>query len=113
MILGHATRDFILSEVCGIVEVSTKGRAEMLTKPDQEAELVFAMVMKLAGSDDYFSEGTKATIWAECRRNAKLRNLAALYLVGSSSRADLNLSRLHTAIIEEFFTDPRTGEVTL
>lgn len=85
----------------------------MLTKPDQEAELLFAMVMKLAGSDDYFSEGTKATIWAECRRNAKLRNLALLYLSGNSNRAEINLHRLHTAIVEEFFTDPRTGEVRI
>ena len=85
----------------------------MLTRPDQEAELLFAMVMKLAGSDDYFSEGTKATIWAECRRNAKLRNLALLYLSGNSNRAEINLHRLHTAIVEEFFTDPRTGEVRI
>jgi hypothetical protein len=90
-----------------------KGGAEMLTKPDQEAELLFSMVMKLAGSDDYFSEGTKATIWAECRRNAKLRNLALLYLSGNSNRAEINLHRLHTAIVEEFFTDPRTGEVRI
>ena len=77
----------------------------MLTKPDQEAELLFSMVMKLAGRDDYFSEGTKATIWAECRRNAKLRNLALLYLSGNSNRADLNLHRLHSAIMDEFFAE--------
>jgi len=63
------------------------------------------MVMKLAGRDDYFSEGTKATIWAECRRNAKLRNLALLYLSGNSNRADLNLHRLHSAIMDEFFAE--------
>lgn len=85
----------------------------MLNRLDQEAELIFSMVMKLAGSDDYFSEGTKATIWAECRRNAKLRNLALLYLSGNSNRAEINLHRLHTAIVEEFFTDPRTGEVRI
>ena len=77
----------------------------MLTRPDQEAELIFSMVMKIAGRDDYFSEGTKATIWAECRRNAKLRNLALLYLSGNSNRADLNLHRLHSAIMEEFFAE--------
>lgn len=77
----------------------------MLNRPDQEAELIFSMVMKIAGRDDYFSEGTKAVIWAECRRNAKLRNLALLYLGGSSKRADLNLYRLHSAIMEEFFAE--------
>jgi len=77
----------------------------MLNKPDQEAELLFAMVMKLAGRDDYFSEGTKATIWAECRRNAKLRNLALLYLSGNSNRAEINLYRLHSAIMDEFFAE--------
>lgn len=77
----------------------------MITRPDQEAELLFAMVMKIAGEDDYFSEGTKAVIWAECRKNAKLRNLALLYLAGPSHRADLNLMRLHSAIMEEFFAE--------
>lgn len=85
----------------------------MITRPDHEAELIFSMVLKLAGKDDYFSEGTKATIWAECRRNAKLRNLALLYLTGSSRRATLNRERLEQAIREEFFTDPRTGESRL
>lgn len=84
----------------------------MLTRPDQEAELLFSMVMKLGGEDNY-QDSTKAVIWAECKRNAKLRNLAALYLVGSSKRAELNLHRLHTAIIEEFFTDPVTKEKRL
>lgn len=84
----------------------------MLTRPDQEAETIFAMVMKLGGESSY-TDSTKAMIWAECKRNPKLRNLALQYLAGSSNRADLNLHRLHTAIVEEFFTDPVTGEVRL
>jgi hypothetical protein len=76
----------------------------MLNRPDQEAELIFAMVMKLGGEHNY-SEHTKATIWAECNRNPKLRNLALQYLAGSSNRADLNLHRLHTEIVEVFFPE--------
>ena len=83
----------------------------MLRTVDQEAELIFSMVMKL-GENDY-SERTKAAIWEECVNNTKIRNLALQYLAGDSSRADLNLYRLHTAIVDEFFTDPVTREVTL
>ena len=78
---------------------------------DQEADLIFSMVMKL-GQDNY-SEMTKSAIWAECRRNAKIRNIALQYLAGNSNRAELNLYRLHAAIVEEFFTDAQTGEVVI
>ena len=75
----------------------------MLTKKDPEAELLFAMVMKL-GENNY-SEHTKAAIWAECVRNTELRNQASVYLYGSSARADLTLYRLHTIIVEKFFPE--------
>jgi hypothetical protein len=75
----------------------------MLNTPDQEAKLVFAMTMKLGGGEDNYSEYGKAEIWAECVRNPKLRNLALQYIAGSSSRAELNLYRLHTAISEILF----------
>jgi len=84
----------------------------MITRPDHEAELLFSMVMKLGGEDNY-TDSTKSQIWAECKRNANLRNLALLYLSGNSNRAELNLHRLHTAIVETFFTDPVTGELRL
>lgn len=87
----------------GRVEPSNKKGAEMLNTPDQEAKLVFAMTMKLGGGEDNYSEYGKAEIWAECVRNPRLRNLALQYIVGSSSRAELNLHRLHTAIAEIFF----------
>lgn len=75
----------------------------MISKKDPEAELIFAMVMKL-GENDY-SEHTKAAIWAECTRNAELRNKASMYLYGSGERSELNLYRLHTAIMEKFFSE--------
>lgn len=84
----------------------------MITRPDQEAETIFAMVMNLGGEENY-TDSNKAMIWAECRRNAKLRNLALLYLSGSSERAKLNKERLTQEIAEVFFTDPVTGESRL
>lgn len=84
----------------------------MITRPDHEAETLFAMVMRIGGEDNY-TESTKSAIWAECRRNPKLRNLALLYLTGSSHRATLNRERLEQAIHEVFFTDPVTGESRL
>lgn len=83
----------------------------MPKKQNEEAELIFSMVMKL-GQGNY-SDSTKSVIWAECNRNVKIRNIALQYLAGNSNRAELNLYRLHTAIVEEFFTDPVTKEVTL
>lgn len=70
---------------------------------DPEAELIFNMVMKL-GENNY-SEQTKAAIWAECVRNTELRNQATMYLYGSSERANLTLYRLHTIIVEKFFSE--------
>lgn len=75
----------------------------MISKKDPEAELIFNMVMKL-GENNY-SEHTKAAIWAECVRNTELRNQAVMYLYGSSERSELNLYRLHTMIVEKFFSE--------
>lgn len=76
---------------------------------DQEADLIYSMVMKL-GENNY-SDSTKAVIWAEAERNQELRKLAVNYLFGSSQSAPMNLYKLHTKIVEVFFTDPATGEV--
>lgn len=70
---------------------------------DPEAELIYNMVMKL-GQDD-FSDRTKATIWGEATRNIELRRLAVNYLFGSSQSAPVNLYKLHTAIMAEFFSE--------
>jgi hypothetical protein len=77
----------------------------MISKKDPEGELLFAMVMKLAGGEQVYSEHTKAAIWAECGRNTELRNQATMYLYGSSERADLNLYRIHTMLVEKFFSE--------
>lgn len=74
-------------------------RAEMHS--NQEAEVIFSLVMKRGGSD--YSEYTKSQIWAEATRNAKLKNLALLYLVGNHNRAELNLARLNAEIEAVFF----------
>lgn len=70
---------------------------------DPEAELIYNMVMKL-GQDNY-SDRTKSAIWAEATTNKELRNQALMYLCGSSERASLNLYRLHTMIVEKFFSE--------
>lgn len=83
----------------------------MKTRFDEKADLIFSMVMKL-GQNNY-SEQTKAMIWAEAERNESLRKLAVNYLYCSSERAPMNLHKLHTAIVEVFFTDPATGEARI
>lgn len=76
----------------------------MITKPDQEAKLVYEMVMKLGGESNY-SESEKSAIMAECQRSPELRNQALIYLCGSSERSEMNLYRLHTTIMEKFFSE--------
>lgn len=83
----------------------------MKNRIDEKADLIFSMVMKL-GQNNY-SDHTKAMIWAEAERNESLRKLAVNYLYCSSERAPMNLHKLHTAIVEVFFTDPATGEVRI
>lgn len=72
----------------------------MKIQKDAEQELLFSMALKL---DPSMSAEKKESVWAECGRNAKLKNLALQYLAGSSSRAELNLYRIHSALIEQFF----------
>lgn len=84
----------------------------MKVELDQEAETLFAMVMKLGGGESAYSDHTKAQIWGECKKNTELRNETILYLYGSSERAKLNLERLTETITRIFFTD-REGKVTL
>lgn len=90
----------------------SRKEGQVKQKLDQEAETIFAMVLKLGGGESEYSPHTKAMIWAECRKNTELRNQAVLYLYGSSERAKLNLERLTETIIRIFFTD-RKGQVTL
>ena len=74
----------------------------MRTLVDDRAEFAFDQVMKLAGGADKYSDGTKGAIWAECTRNQTLKNLAGLYLVGSSERAEKNLKNLNQEIYRIF-----------
>lgn len=74
------------------------------TAQEQDTHLVFSMVVNLVGEGN-LTDSDKAILYKKCQSNAKLRNLALLYLVGNSNRAELNLHRLHTAIIEEFFPE--------
>jgi hypothetical protein len=76
---------------------------------NREAKMVFEMVMKLGGAENY-SERTKAAIWAECLK-PELQNQALLYLSGSSERAHTSLYNLHTTIVDKFFRDPITSEL--
>lgn len=74
----------------------------MKTYVNENAEFVFDQVMKLAGGKDKYSIHTQGAIWGECSRNKELQNLAGLYLVGSSSRAESNLAKLNQAIYQVF-----------
>jgi hypothetical protein len=74
----------------------------MKTYVDHRAEFAFEQVMKLAGGKDDYSTQTQGAIWAECSRNEKLKQLAGMYLVGSSERAELNLTRLNQEIYRVF-----------
>lgn len=81
---------------------NTERGSKMTTKTQPEAQLIFDLVLKRGGE---YSEMTKSAIWAEANRNPKLRNLALLYLVADSKRAELTLNRLMAGIEEVFFTD--------
>lgn len=76
----------------------------MIVKPKEEVQLVFDLVMK-RGNYDY-SEMTKSAIFAEASTNPKLKNLALLYLVATSQRAELMLERLTAEIDQVFFSQP-------
>jgi len=74
----------------------------MKTYVDHRAEFAFDQVMKLAGGKDNYSVHTQGAIWAECSRNETLKQLAGMYLVGSSERAERNLTRLNQEIYRIF-----------
>lgn len=76
-----------------------------MKKFDQEAELIFAVTMRLGGGADKFSEGDKAIIWYKAQTDKELRNQALMYLVGASERAEQNLARLSSVITEKFLAD--------
>lgn len=72
------------------------------TRKDVYAEFAFERAMKLAGGGDVYGDSTKASIWTECYKNNTIKSLAGMYLVGSSERAELNLSRLDQKLREVF-----------
>jgi hypothetical protein len=77
-------------------------RDKMKTYVDEKADFAFEQVMKLAGGKDNYSIHTQGAIYAECSRNENLKNLAGLYLYGSSERAERNLAKLNQAIYQIF-----------
>jgi hypothetical protein len=66
------------------------------------AEFAFEETMRLAGGLDKYSAHTQAAIWAECHKNKELQTLAGIYLIGSSERAERNLTRLRAEIYKTF-----------
>jgi hypothetical protein len=71
-------------------------------RTDVYAEFAYERAMRLAGGADVYSDSTKAAIWAACHNNAVIKQLAGMYLVGSSERAELNLGRLDQKLREVF-----------
>lgn len=74
----------------------------MRTITDERAEFAFDVVMKLAGGKDKYSVHTQGAIWAECSRNKTIKQLAGMYLVGSSERAERNLKALRAELYKTF-----------
>ena len=72
------------------------------TKKDERVKFVFDLVMNLAGGQDKYAQSTLGAIWAECERNTELKNLAGLYLAGSSDRAEQNLAKLKAKVYSVF-----------
>lgn len=72
------------------------------TRKDVYAEFAFERVMKLAGGADVYGDSTKAAISSECYKNDTIKSLAGMYLVGSSERAERNLTRLDEKLREVF-----------
>jgi len=72
------------------------------TVKDERAEFAYDLVMKMAGGADKYSVHTLSAIWAECSRNDEIKTLAGMYLVGSSERAERNLSRLRAKLFDVF-----------
>lgn len=71
---------------------------------DSNGEFAFLILEKLVGgAKNYWgSEQTVAFVWTECQRNAKLKQLAGMYLVGSSERAERNLANLKSELVRVF-----------
>lgn len=72
------------------------------TVKDERAEFAYDLVMKMAGGADKYSVHTQAAIWAECSRNDEIKTLAGMYLVGSSERAEKNITRLRAKLFDVF-----------
>lgn len=66
------------------------------------AEFAYERVIRLAGGESEYGDSTKASIWAECYKNETIKQLAGMYLVGSSERAERNLARLDEKLREVF-----------
>lgn len=72
---------------------------------DIRSEFAYEEVFRLAGGEDKYSIHTKSAIWAECYRNEEIKTLAGMYLVGSSERAERNLTRLRAKLCEVFLQE--------
>lgn len=69
---------------------------------DHTAEFAFERAIRLAGGEGEYGDSTKASILAECYKNETIKQLAGMYLVGSSERAERNLARLDEKLREVF-----------
>jgi uncharacterized protein YbcV (DUF1398 family) len=73
---------------------------------DFYAEFAFEELGRMVGGHkEYFvSDQTIAMVWNECHTNEHLITLAGMYLVGSSERAERNLTKLQDALRLVFIT---------
>lgn len=71
---------------------------------DSNGEFAFLILEKLVGgAKNYWqSEQTVAFAWSECQRNERLKQLAGMYLFGSSERAERNLGNLKSELVRVF-----------
>lgn len=71
---------------------------------DYRADFAFEIVDKLVGgvSAYFVSEQTIAKVLSECQRNETIKQLAGMYLVGSSERAENNLAKLKSELVRVF-----------
>jgi hypothetical protein len=71
-------------------------------RTDERAVFASEMLLSMAGGADLYTADTQALVLNECLRNEEIKTLAGMYLVGSSERAEHNLSRLRAKLVEVF-----------
>ena len=84
--------------------LTDRGGKMLKTRKDQRAEFAFEVVSKMVGGamEYWVSERTVAMVWAECYNNETIKQLAGMYLVGSSERAEGNLAKLKAELVSVF-----------